>query len=99
MHDDRHTVSGGAMSFGLLMTMPRAAMGGNPGCTQPPPAAKATAPPRSRTRPWLVYTLPPSSSPQSGWLITVPFTASSIPVLDSLPTFDRCELGQPMEGI
>src|SRR5438445_534492 len=36
-HDDRHTVSGAAMSFGLLMTLPRAAIGGNPGSTHPPP--------------------------------------------------------------
>src|SRR2546427_9512190 len=57
VHDDRHTVSGGAKAFGLLMTMPRAARGGNPGCTHPPPTtSKGTASPRSRTRPWFVYT-------------------------------------------
>src|SRR5213596_770535 len=91
LHDDRHTVSGAAMSFGLLMMMPRAAIGGKPGSTQPPPAAKGTAPPKSRTSPWFVYTVPPSSSPQSTWLTTVALAASSMPVLDRLPTLASCD--------
>src|SRR6266516_2822245 len=104
VQDERHTVSGAAMSFGLLMMTPRAAIAGKPGSTQPPPAANGTVGPsavrpRSRTKLGLVYTLPPRSSHQLGWFTRVPSTDNSTPVFDMLPTSASCETGQPPDGI
>src|SRR3989442_730770 len=66
----------------------------------PRPPRGGGRPPRPGAPPGrgFVYPLPPRSSPHSGLANTVPFTASSIPVFERLPTFFGWLAMKPSDG-